>query len=346
MAARTSALSTASETWQTLPARIGSRLAAHHRWKPAEILVWLAAAGAPFLFPGSTLLLNEIAILALFALSLDLILGYAGIVSLGHAAFLGTGAYAAGLYAVHVSAEPLGGLVVAMGAATLVGFLSGFLILRGSDLTRLMVTLGIALLLYELANSFNEITGGADGLQGIMIDPIFGRFAFDFRGETAYGYSLSVLFLLFVIVRRVMKSPFGLSLRAIRDNGLRASATGVKIRMRLLAVYTFSAALAGVAGGLLAQTTQFVSLDVLGFHRSADLMLVLIIGGTGYLYGGIIGAVIFKILQNALAVVTPQYWQFWIGLLLVLFVLGGREKIHHALALLRKRFKPAWGETT
>ncbi|WP_186418428.1 branched-chain amino acid ABC transporter permease [Bosea sp. CS1GBMeth4] len=312
-------------------ARVREALRAGRRWYPAEFLFWLAAFAAFLLLPGQLLLLNEVAILALFALSLDLVLGYAGIVSLGHAAFLGMGAYAAGLLARHVTADPLAGLACGMAAAGLLGLATSPLVLRGSDLTRLMVTLGVALILYELANSFASVTGGADGLQGIMMAPVLGLFDFDLFGRTAYLYSLSVLFLLFLVARRVVGSPFGLSLRAIRDNPLRASASGVPNGRRLAAVYALAAAYAGAAGALLAQTTQFVSLDVLDFHRSADLMLVLIIGGAGYLYGGLVGAIAFKLLQDGIASLTPQYWMFWIGLFLVLFVLGGREVIHGAV---------------
>jgi branched-chain amino acid transport system permease protein len=312
-------------------ARVGASLGRGHVWRVAEILFWAAALAAFFLFPRQLLILNEIAILALFALSLDLILGYAGIVSLGHAAFLGMGGYAAGLAALHLTADPVAGLLIGSAAAALLGLVTAPLVLKGNDLTRLMVTLGIASLLYELANSLSRITGGADGLQGISMAPLFGRFDFDLAGRTAYLYSLSVLFLLFVAARRVAHSAFGLSLRAIRDNPQRAAAAGIPINRRLAAVYALAAAYAGAAGALLAQTTQFVSLDVLAFHRSADLMLVLIIGGTGYLYGGIIGAVAFKFLQDWIAALTPQYWQFWIGLILVVFVLGGREALHGGL---------------
>jgi branched-chain amino acid transport system permease protein len=302
-----------------------------------EILFWTLALAAFFLFPRQLLILNEIAIIALFALSLDLILGYAGIVSLGHAAFLGAGAYTAGLFAIHVNADPLLGLAAGITTAAALGLITSPLVLKGNDLTRLMITLGIALLLLELANSLGKITGGADGLQGIVMKPLLGQFDFDLFGKTAYLYSLAVLFVLFIAARRIVHSPFGLSLRAIRDNRLRATASGVPPSWRLAAVYTLSAAYAGAAGALLAQTTQFVSLDVLAFHRSADVMLVLIIGGTGYLYGGIIGAIGFKFLQDWLAALTPQYWQFWIGFLLVAFVLGGREIIHGGIRALVAR---------
>lgn len=323
---------------ETFDARVRQALYAGRRWHPAEIAFWLLAFAAFLVFPRNLLLLNEIAILALFALSLDLILGYAGIVSLGHAAFLGMGAYAAGLFAKHVGGDPLAGLAAGMGAAGLLGLVTSPLVLRGSDLTRLMITLGVALILYELANSFGGLTGGADGLQGIMMGPVLGLFDFDIFGRTAYFYSLSVLFVLFLIARRLVHSPFGLSLRAVRDNPLRASASGVPNARRLAAAYTIAAAYAGAAGALLAQTTQFVSLDVLDFHRSADLMLVLIIGGAGYLYGGLVGAIAFKLLQDVIATFTPQYWMFWIGLFLVLFVLGGREIIHGGVKVVAGRF--------
>jgi branched-chain amino acid transport system permease protein len=274
--------------------------------------------------PGRHLILTEIAILGLFALSLDLILGYAGILSLGHAAFFGLGAYAAGLLANHgLVTEPVLALLAAGLAAAALGFVTSFLLLRGSDLTRLMVTLGIALILRELANRFDWLTGGADGLQGIVIGPVLGTFAFDITGHVAYVYSLTVLVGLFLAARRLIHSPFGLSLRAIKGNPLRASALGIGVDARLVAIYTIAAGYAGIAGALLTQTTQFASLDVFSFERSADVLLVLILGGTGYLYGGLIGAVVFKLVQDALVNLTAQYWQFWIGLVLVLIVFGG-----------------------
>ena len=307
--------------------RVVAALKRRRRWRTPETLFWAAAAAAVFLLPSKHLILNEIAILGLFALSLDLILGFAGVISLGHAAFLGVGAYCAGLLAKHGVTEPVVGLVAAAALTAALGFVTSFLVLRGADLTRLMVTMGIALILGEAANQMAWLTGGADGLQGIVMGPILGLFEFDLFGTTAYVYSLTVLFLLFLAARRITNSPFGLSLLAVRDNPLRAAAIGVPVNGRLVRVYTLAAAYAGVAGALLAQTTQFVSVDVLDFHRSADVMLVLIIGGTGYLYGGPIGAVLFKLLQDVLAGFTPQYWHFWIGIFLIALVLAGRERV-------------------
>ena len=272
-----------------------------------------------------SLLANETAILALFALSLDLILGYAGIVSLGHAAFFGVGAYAAALLAKYVVPDPLVGLVVGTAVAGVLGALSSVLVMRGSDLARLMITLGVAAILFELANKL-DFTGGADGLQGVVIGPLLGRFEFDLYGRVAYAYSLVLLVIGLFIARRIVSSPFGWSLQAIRDNRLRAAAIGINVDLRLGVIYTISAAMAGAAGAALAQTTGFASLDGLDFHRSADVMLVVVIGGAGWLWGGVVGAVLFKLLHDVLSAWTPQYWLFWLGLFLVVLVMVGRDR--------------------
>jgi branched-chain amino acid transport system permease protein len=308
---------------------IGKIARAHARWHWGEIVFWCLALACAFLFPSRYLIMTDIVRLALFALSLDLILGYAGIVSLGHAAFFGVGAYSAGLLALHgIITEPVLALVLAGLAATVVGFVTSFLVIRGVDLTRLMVTLGIALLLEALGERFSNITGGTDGLQGIEMAPVLGLFTFDMFGKVGFFYALAVLFVLFLLARRIVHSPFGLSLRAIKNNPLRAAAVGVPVNRRLIAVYTLASFYAGIAGALFTQTTQLASLDVFAFERSADLMLVLVIGGTGYLYGGLIGAVVFRMLQEFFSTITPQYWQFWIGLVLVVIVLVGRARLH------------------
>lgn len=311
-------------------------LAAARRWKPWEIaflvllpLSWFAAGEQ------HSLLANEIAIFALFALSLDLILGYAGIVSLGHAAFFGTGAYAAALFAKFVMPDPLVGLVVATALTAVLGAASSVLVMRGSDLARLMITLGVAAILYELANKL-EFTGGADGLQGVTIAPLLGRFEFDLYGRVAFAYALVVLIVALLIARRIVHSPFGWSLQAIRDNRLRAGAIGLNVDARLGVIYTISAAMAGAAGGVLAQTTGFASLDGLDFHRSADTMLMVVIGGAGWLWGGVFGAIAFKLLHDLLSAWTPQYWTFWLGLFLVVLVMVGRDRFFKPWTWFRK----------
>jgi len=307
------------------------------RWRPLEIAFWLIPVVCFFLLPNYRVLGSQILITALFAVSLDLILGYAGIVSLGHAAFFGIGAYTAGLLAVHGWHEPLSGLVAAAVLAAIAGYAVSFLVVRGGDLTRLMVTLGIGLMLWEAANKAHSITGGVDGLSGVTIAPILGMFAFDIGGRTAYVYALVVVFIVFVVVRRVVNSPFGLSLRGIREGGKRMPAIGAPVARRLRMIFTLAAAVAGIAGALLAQTTQFVGIDTLGFPRSAELMIMLVMGGTGRLYGGIVGAAVFMIAQDYLSGIDPVYWQFWIGFFLVIIVLFAHGGILGGLEALRVR---------
>ena len=290
------------------------------RWRGIEIVFWLATLLPFFLLPDYLALASQIAIAALFALSLDLILGYAGIVSLGHAAFFGLGAYSAGLFSKFVWGEPLTGLLVGAAVAAAVGYASSLIVARFRHFTLIMITLGLGLLLAEAANSAHWLTGGSDGLQGIDIWPVLGLFSFDLYGYTAYGYALVALFLLFLATRRLTNSPFGLALRGIRENRVRMPAIGAASRAHIQKAYTIAATIAGVAGALLTQTTQTAALESISFQRSADVLVMLVLGGAGRLYGGLVGAVIFMIARDQFSGIAPQYWYFWIGVLLVTVV--------------------------
>jgi branched-chain amino acid transport system permease protein len=300
--------------------------------KPLEVVFWLCTLLPFVLAPNYLSLASQIAITALFALSLDLILGYAGIVSLGHAAFFGVGAYSAGLLAKHYWNEPLTGLLVAAILSGLVGYATSHIVVRFRHLALIMLTLGLGLLLHEAANSASALTGGADGLQGFRVPSVLG-FRFDLFGKVAYAYALAVLFLCFLVSRRIIHSPFGLALRGIRENATRMPAIGAPSRAHLRKVYTIAAVMAGIAGAVLTHTTSTVSLEVLSFGRSADVLVILILGGAGRLYGGILGAIIYMVARDQFSGINPQYWYFWIGLLLVAVVmflpngiLGGLSK--------------------
>jgi branched-chain amino acid transport system permease protein len=316
-----------------------AQLEAQTRWRAIEIVFWLCTLLPYVLFPDYLVLASQIAITALFALSLDLILGYAGIVSLGHAAFFGFGAYTAGLLAKHGWAEPFSGLLIAGAAAGLLGYVTSFIIARFRHLALIMMTLGLGLLLHELANSAHWLTGGADGLQGVRMWPLFGYFRFDLWGYTAYTYTLVVLFLLFLLARRIIHSPFGLALRGIRENSVRMPAIGADSRAHIRKIYTIAAVLAGIAGALLAQTTETVSLEVLSFQRSADVLVILILGGAGRLYGGLIGTIIYMVARDQFSGINPQYWFFWIGLLLIVVVMFLPNGILGGLAQLTARLR-------
>jgi len=314
-------------------------LQTQNRWQWSEIAFWLATLLPFVLTPSYLVLASQIAITALFVLSLDLILGFCGIVSLGHAAYFGVGAYTAGLLSKYGWGEPLTGLVAAAIVAGLFGYLTSFIIARFRHLALIMITLGIGLVLQEVANSVGWLTGGFDGLQGIHTWPLFGKIRFDLYGYTAYSYALAALFLVFLVARRLIHSPFGLALRGIRENGLRMPAIGASVHAHIQTIYTIAAVIAGIAGALLAQTTETVSLEALGFQRSADVLVMLILGGTGRLYGGLIGAAVYMVARDQFSGINPQYWYFWIGLLLIGVVMLLPNGILGGLTLLARRLK-------
>lgn len=311
--------------------------ARRHRYRPLEALPWLMAIAAYFLFPAYLALGAQILAIILFALSLDLVLGYAGIVTLGHSALFGTGAYTAGILAANGWGEPITGLLAAAAAAGAVGLVTGAIILRTTGLTLLMQTLVIAEMLREAANKASSITGGADGLQGMNVWPVLGAFRFDLFSRTAYVYCFVVLLLCWLAVRAIVHSSFGRSLIGIRENVTRMHAIGAPVDRRRVIVYTISAALAGMSGALIAQTTQFVGLDVVGLERSGTILIMLIIGGVGQLYGAFIGVPLYMIAKDRFSEILPVYWYFWIGLSMVLLVVFARGGVLGLAGGLRRR---------
>ena len=300
-----------------------------HRFRWWEALPWLTAIVFYFAFPDYLGFGTELLIMILFALSLDLALGYAGIITLGHAAFFGTGAYTVGLLAFHgIWTEPITSLVLAALAAAVIGLASGLVLLRTRGLTLLMLTLCTMALLQEGANMAHDYTGGFDGLPSLPIAPVFGVFEFNpLYANTQYVYTLVILLVCFLFVRTLIYSPFGQSLTGIRENLLRMHAVGAPVRRRLVICYTISAAIAGIAGGLWAQTNAYVNLGALDLDRAATVLIVLILGGYGRLYGAFVGAVAYMVLSHFLAQIYPTAWQLGLGLLLVVIALFARNGI-------------------
>ncbi|HTS91128.1 MAG TPA: branched-chain amino acid ABC transporter permease [Stellaceae bacterium] len=320
------------------------RLAGRHRLRPLEALPWVIAIAAYFLFPDYLPLGAQVLIMVLFALSLDLILGYGGIITLGQAAFFGVGGYTAGLLGAHGWSEPITGLLAAGAVAGAFGVVTGLIVLRTEKLTLLMLTLMVNVMLYEAANKASTITGGSDGLQGVVISPVLGLFRFDIFGRTAYLYALAVLFLAWLLVRRIVHSPFGRSLTGIRENVARMHAIGSPVLLRRLTAYTIAAALSGVAGALLTQATQFVGQESLSVDRSGGVLIVLILGGFGRLYGAFVGAPLYMIAQDRLSALDPSYWPLAIGALLIAVVMLARGGVlgicDTLIAWLRRRGRP------
>jgi branched-chain amino acid transport system permease protein len=308
------------------------------RW--TEWLPWIAAIAFFFLMPGYLSLGARILIFILFALSLDLILGYAGIVTLGHSAFFGLGAYTAGALGAHTAlSDPFVQLAGAGALSALLGLATGALILRTRALTLLMLTLAITAILLEIANKWTSMTGGADGLSGVKVGEVLGLFRFDLYGKTAFLYCLVMLFIGWWVVRRIVYSPYGAMLTGIRENAARMHAIGAPVYWRLVLIYTLSAAMAGMAGALLTQVNQFVGLNVLGLEPSGDILVMLILGGVGRMYGAFIGPVVYLVAQDYLAKQYPEYWYLGIGALLIVVVLFARGGILGILDVLLRNKK-------
>lgn len=304
-------------------------------------LLLVAALACALLFPGYLALLRTIFIVVVFALSYDLLQGCAGIVSLGHAVFFGLGAYTVAILGSHGVAEPLATLAAAMLIAGLVAGVLAPIVVVGNDLNRLLVTLGMGFLFYEAANQAHGLTGGADGLSSFQVGAIGGIWAFDFEGKVGYAYTLAGLVAAYLVVWRVSTSPFGLALRGLRENTARMHALGARVGRHRAIAYVLSGALAGMAGAMLAQTSNFASLDMLGFDRSADVLMMTALGGTGSIPGVILGASLFTWLKDALSSLSPKYWQLGVGLVLMasVFVLP------RGLAGLATTLRRLWGRT-
>jgi branched-chain amino acid transport system permease protein len=315
-------------------------LAGRHRWRWWEALPWVAGIAVFFIFPNYLGFGTQVLIMILFALSLDLVLGYAGIVTLGHAAFFGAGAYTVGILAQHFGwNEPLSGIVAAALVAGAIGLLSGYVLLRTHGLTLLMVTLCTMTLLEQAANMGAAWTGGFDGMPGLSFQKVLGLFNFEvLRFRTQYLYALAVLFLCFLVVRTLVHSSFGQSLTGVRENVLRMHAVGAPVRRRLVLAYTISAMLAGIAGGLFTQTTGYVNLAALGLERAAGVLIVLILGGHGRLYGAFVGAIAYLVLEHLLAKAYPTAWQLGIGITLIVVALYARNGVLGLGETLRRRF--------
>ncbi|MFP5515634.1 MAG: branched-chain amino acid ABC transporter permease [Alphaproteobacteria bacterium] len=288
----------------------------------------IAALGlaAYWLLPEDLALLTRIAASALFVLSLDLVLGYGGIATLGQAAMFGTGAYAAGILAVNWNNDPFAMLAVGGLAGGLLALVTGALILHARGLTLLMLTIAVGQIVQEVANKARDWTGGSDGLSGIDPAPVLGMFRFDMFGHTSYLFALAVLLVGLAVARRILRSPFGLACRGVKEDPLRISAIGGSPKAYLVVLYAVAGVFAGVAGALTAVTSGIVGLDSTGFSWSAEALVMLVLGGTGRLYGAVIGTAAFMGVHHILAANDPYHWMAFIGLFLigiVLFLPGG-----------------------
>lgn len=289
-------------------------------WRLPLITLGLGLAGCA-LMPDQLGLMTRIFTVALLVLSLDLVVGIAGLATLGHAAMFGVGAYAAGIFALHAMSDPLAGLAVGIAAGGLLALLSGAFLLRYQGFTFLMLTVAVAQIVLSLAQKARHWTGADDGLSGFVMRPLLGRFAFDLEGRVAAIYALAVLVALLYVARRIVDSPFGLAVRGIHENPARMAALGTPVFRRLLGMYTLAGAIAGAAGALSAQTNAVVGLDSLSFALSAEVLVMLVLGGVGRLSGALVGATLFTVLHHTASSINPYHWLFVVGFLLMFVVL-------------------------
>ena len=286
----------------------------------ATVIAAVGAAGY-YAFPDNLALLVRLITTAFLVLSLDLVTGYCGVATLGHALLFGTGAYVAGLANVNGITDPFAMLAAGAFAGSIAGTLSGAVIVRVSGLAQLVLSIAIIQLAQSFASKAASITGGSDGLSGIDPAPIAGLFPFDLYSKAAYLLSLVVLILTFLVLKRMVRSPFGLLCRAIKEDPLRVAALGGSPYPALVKMYAVSGLVAGLGGALSAMTAGVVALDSLSFERSANSLVMLALGGTGTLSGALLGTTVFEIFEHLVSAANPFHWMVLVALLLIGVVL-------------------------
>ncbi|MBY5770731.1 branched-chain amino acid ABC transporter permease [Rhizobium laguerreae] len=296
------------------------------------VIIAIAAIGY-FAFPDNLALLTRMITIALLVLSLDLVTGYCGVATLGHAALFGSGAYAAGILSAHYGInDPLLMMLAGIVGGTVAGLLCGAIILRAHGLPQLVLSIALINLFHEFANKASSWTGGSDGLSGIAPDPVFGRFEFDLYGHTAFFFGMALLLIVFVLLRVLVRSPFGMLCRAIKQDPLRIRAMGASPKAALIRMYAISGAVAGVGGALNAISTQVVGLDSLSFTQSAEALVMLVLGGTGSLFGALSGTVIFMLFEDYVSAANPFHWLTMVGALLIAVVLFAPKGLYGTAA--------------
>jgi branched-chain amino acid transport system permease protein len=296
------------------------------------VIIAIAAIGY-FAFPDNLALLTRMITIALLVLSLDLVTGYCGVATLGHAALFGSGAYAAGILSAHYGInDPLLMMLAGVAGGAVAGLLCGAIILRAHALPQLVLSIALINLFHEFANKASSWTGGSDGLSGIAPDPVFGLFEFDLYGHTAFFFGMALLLIVFVLLRVLVRSPFGMLCRAIKQDPLRIRAMGASPKAALIRMYAISGAVAGVGGALNAISTQVVGLDSLSFTQSAEALVMLVLGGTGSLFGALSGTVIFMLFEDYVSAANPFHWLTMVGALLIAVVLFAPKGLYGTAA--------------
>lgn len=298
-----------------------------YRFRWAEPLFWIAALFFFFFYPQYLAVGTTVLIMALFAVSYDLILGFGGVLTLGQSVFFGIGAYSAGLIAKFGWNEAVTGAIAAGTVAAAVAAALGPFVLRLTHLPLIMVTLGINIIVFEAGNKAGWLTGGDDGFTGFTMAPLLGVFRWSIFGHTKYLYALAWLFILFYAIRFIVSSNYGVALQGIRENADRMRLVGSPVLRHLVVAYVIAAFVAGIAGAVSAQTNIFVGLVVLSLDTTLDGLVMVVLGGIGTLYGSLIGAPVYLLVKHFAQQWNPVFWFLAIGALLIVVVRFGRGGI-------------------
>jgi len=285
------------------------------------VLLVLAPLGGDYLLG----IVSEILIFAIFAMSLNLIVGYTGLLSFGHAAFFGVATYVVIGLGVHLGISGWLGAIAGVLASTALAAFIGMFCIRVKGIPFLMLTMAFSQLLFATALKWRSVTGGTDGLIGFMPPDFFG---WNMGSDAIARYIvivigfLSVLIFLWYLVR----SPLGSIFIGIRDNEQRMRAIGYPVQRFKLIAFTIAGCLAGIGGSLYALFNSYVSSDILHWHLSGDAMIMVILGGSGTVFGPAFGAALFLLLKNFISSYN-EYWAFWVGVIFIFCVMFLREGV-------------------
>lgn len=267
---------------------------------------------------------TKIVIWIIFAIGFDLLLGYMGFLSFGHAAFFGSAAYATGLMLLHFSSNIIPAIIVGVLTAVIMAFIIGFLTLKRTGIYFSILTLAFGEMLHSMVlSTLQDWTGGDNGLTGLPTPMLF---SIKMHDMNVYYLTVFVAIIMYYIARRIIRSPFGLMLIAIKSNQVRLEYTGVNVARYKLMGFVISAAYAGVAGALMIVYEPYVASEFMGWHLSGQVVIMSVLGGVGTLFGPMLGAAFMLYFENVVSVFIGAQWLLVLGaifMLTVIFLPGG-----------------------
>jgi len=290
----------------------------------------------------SIMLITEIMIMGIFALSFNLLFGYTGLLSFGHAAFFGVSGYVTAFLLIHDFPSLLLALLLGTLAAALAAIVVGYFSVRLDEIYFAILTLGFGMMFYTLVHQWRSVTGGSDGLTGLVLPSLgIGKLSIDVSSPKSFYFIVAVFFIITILVLlRIVRSSFGLILMSIRENKERAAFTGINIRAYRLASFVISGFFAGVAGGLFAVFDRMASPSMLHWTASAEPVLMTVLGGAHVFFGPVIGAILFFFIEHVITKFT-DIWMIFLGAILIPLVIFFPDGVLGTLMTRRKKMREA-----